>query len=203
MRLLVQRPNQKPPPDGLGLRLVTGVEDRWLARLAAGRGDVDWADASTTRWMIWQPSRAGCRAWTFPLPTTDSPGIDPRELRFLPTVRRGLLDEYAQRPEGVLVDGERVDVTGTTDAPSVLVVSDAYYPGWEAYLDQAGKRQPVRIVEAFGGWRAVELPEAGPYRVTMHYRPASFRVGMWISLGAAAFWLVLFVLDWSCRWRRP
>ena len=73
-----------------------------------------------------------------------------------------------------------------------LVVTDAYYPGWEARLDG----EPVSILQADVLFRAVEVP-AGNHVVEMRYRPGLARLGGWISfvalacslLGLAAGWL--------------
>ncbi len=58
-----------------------------------------------------------------------------------------------------------------------LFVSDAYYPGWKAYLD--GK--PVKIGRANIAFRAVFIPE-GDHIVTFQYEPTSLQIGLYISL---------------------
>jgi hypothetical protein len=62
----------------------------------------------------------------------------------------------------------------------VVVLTDAYFPGWEATLDGA----PVPILRANLAFRGVVAP-AGSHTIEMRYRPASFRWGSWIA-GAAA-----------------
>ena len=57
-----------------------------------------------------------------------------------------------------------------------LVVSDAFHPGWKARVD--GKEAP--LYRANYVMRAVELPP-GKHRVEFEFRPAAFRVGIWIS----------------------
>jgi hypothetical protein len=70
-----------------------------------------------------------------------------------------------------------------------VVVGDAYYRGWRAYVD--GRRVPIE--EAEGGIRAVQ---AGPgeHRIEFRYRPASVYVGGALTLLglAAAFGLRRF-----------
>ena len=65
------------------------------------------------------------------------------------------------------------------DAPEdgYLCVLDSLFPGWVASVDDVGE-PIVPLLEAF---RAVRVT-AGSHRVRMLYRPASFRIGAWISL---------------------
>ncbi len=72
----------------------------------------------------------------------------------------------------------------------VLVLSDQYYPGWQATVDG----DPVLIHRAYTTLRAVCVP-AGERTVTFRYRPLSVRVGAavsgvgWLLVGAAAVWM--------------
>ena len=62
----------------------------------------------------------------------------------------------------------------SVDSPGgVLVVTDAYYPGWRAYLD--GVETPIYPTDL--AFRGVRLPP-GPHMVEMRYQPASFSVGL-------------------------
>jgi hypothetical protein len=77
-----------------------------------------------------------------------------------------------------------VEVALEACGPGYLVLSDAYYPGWEATLD--GERVPVRRANAV--MRAVRVPP-GAHAVRFDYRPLSFRLGALVSglaLGALA-----------------
>jgi uncharacterized membrane protein YfhO len=73
-------------------------------------------------------------------------------------------------------------------APSkgVVVVNEAYYPGWEATVD--GK--PAPIIAANHGFRGVVV-EAGDHRISMRYDPLGYKLlgGMSILgfLGVAGF----------------
>ena len=78
-----------------------------------------------------------------------------------------------------------IHLTLTSDG--ILVLSDTYYPGWQATVDG----EPAQILSANLAFRGVFLP-AGEHLVQFHYRPASFRVGAalsavsWGALGVAA-----------------
>lgn len=54
----------------------------------------------------------------------------------------------------------------------MVILSDAFYPGWKATLD--GRR--VAIHEVYGGIRGVVTP-AGRHVIEMHYRPMSVYAG--------------------------
>lgn len=77
-----------------------------------------------------------------------------------------------------------------TTADGIFVLSEAYHPGWKAYLD--GREVP--ILRADYALRAVELP-AGKHVVEMHYRPLSF----WFGLLISALTLVMIAVFWLSR----
>lgn len=60
-----------------------------------------------------------------------------------------------------------------------VILSDLYFPGWKAFV----KGDEVRIEPAPGGVRRVEIG-AAVSKVTMHYRPAGFRLGIWTLLSS-------------------
>lgn len=61
----------------------------------------------------------------------------------------------------------------------MVVLSDAWYPGWRAYVDG----QPAPIHKAYGFLRGVVVP-AGLHTLEFRYRPASFYRGAALSLAA-------------------
>lgn len=80
----------------------------------------------------------------------------------------------------------RVEVEAA--APAVLVLSDALYPGWNAYLD--GK--PAALFPAYEVFKALSVP-AGNHTVEFRYEPRSFYLGLGIStatLAATLLWLL-------------
>jgi hypothetical protein len=89
---------------------------------------------------------------------------------------------------------EWVEIGVETRYPGVLVLGDAWFPGWRAQLDGAR----VSILRADLILRAVEMPP-GSHRVRFEYRPLSFRLGLIASgLGVS----VLAALGaGSLRWR--
>jgi len=97
------------------------------------------------------------------------------------------LQGWDGRGEGGSADGSsvtevlrrpgRVEFETFLTGPGFLILSDAFYPGWEARVDSE-KRE---ILQADVCCRAVAL-EPGCHRVEFRYRPRSFRIGLVISL---------------------
>ncbi|XHF30430.1 YfhO family protein [Corallococcus exercitus] len=96
----------------------------------------------------------------------------------------GALHVAPGTPEHLTVDVEAL-------APAVLVVNDAYQPGWRATVDG----QDVPILPADVAVRAVAVP-AGQHRVELRYRTPGLTAGL--LLGGAA-WLGLAL---ACLGRR-
>ena len=80
----------------------------------------------------------------------------------------------SERPELLRFDA-------APEHPAVLVVTDAWYPGWRARVD--GVESPVFRVNAL--FRGVALAP-GTHRVEMRFDPWTFRVGAALSVAAAS-----------------
>ena len=61
-----------------------------------------------------------------------------------------------------------VAITTHTAAPTILMLTDVYYPGWEVYVDEF----QTTMYRADGIFRAIELP-AGDHDVEFIYKPKS------------------------------
>jgi hypothetical protein len=84
---------------------------------------------------------------------------------------------------------DRVTIGVNMAQPGYLVVTDTYYPGWQATVDGV----PAEILPANHAFRAVTL-DKGEHIVVLEYAPLSFRLGGWITAGAALLLLAaLFV----------
>ena len=72
--------------------------------------------------------------------------------------------------------GDRVRLETELDAPGLVVLADAWDPGWRAWVD--GRLAPV--LQANVAFRAVALP-AGSHVVELRYRPPIALVGLAIT----------------------
>jgi hypothetical protein len=93
------------------------------------------------------------------------------------------------RVEVVGYGAERVALRTESNTDALLVLTDAFYPGWQARLN--GKA--ARIYQADGMFRAVFVP-AGRHEVVFTYAPELYLVGRRISVLACLLWAVLFVV---------
>ncbi|MEJ2210204.1 MAG: YfhO family protein [Anaerolineae bacterium] len=111
-----------------------------------------------------------------------------------------VLGELPAAPGGARVVGygsDSLEIEVESPAAGYLVLSDPYYPGWMAALDG----HPVEILRANYAFRAVPVP-AGTHRVTMAFRPATWRGGLAITAGTVLVLLVWAVLAWRRRSQR-
>jgi hypothetical protein len=76
-------------------------------------------------------------------------------------------------------EDERVVVAVDAERPALLVLSDAWYPGWHARVD-GDERTIHRINHVFRG----VVVQPGDREVEFRYEPASFRRGRLVSLAA-------------------
>jgi Bacterial membrane protein YfhO len=78
--------------------------------------------------------------------------------------------------------GERLEVLAQAARPALLVVTDAWHPGWSATVDG----RPAEVHKVDGAFRGVVVP-AGTHRVVLRYRPPGMTTALWLAgLGLAA-----------------
>jgi hypothetical protein len=75
---------------------------------------------------------------------------------------------------------DQVNIEADLPRPGFLLLLDTYFPGWVATVNG----QPATIYRADYNFRAVQLP-AGQSMVSFNYQPASFRIGLALSLMSA------------------
>ncbi len=92
-------------------------------------------------------------------------------------------NETAQKASGTARVTERastyVEIQTEAEAPRILVLADAFYPGWKAYVDG----EAVPIFPANYAFRGTVVP-AGRHEVRFEYRPVSFFGGLALSIAA-------------------
>jgi hypothetical protein len=82
------------------------------------------------------------------------------------------------------------------DAPTTVVIGQAFYTGWEARLDGT----PTTIRPANILFQSVQVP-AGTHGLMLRYQPASFTIGALLSAFGIAGLLGFFALDRRSRKR--
>lgn len=77
---------------------------------------------------------------------------------------------------------DRVELEATLETPGIVVLADVYYPGWKLTIDG----QPATIHRINRMMRGAAV-EAGTHKLVYSYEPASFRIGLIVSvIGLAA-----------------
>ncbi|MCL4390458.1 MAG: YfhO family protein [Patescibacteria group bacterium] len=89
----------------------------------------------------------------------------------------GVKDLASGSAQIVSYQPEQVTINTDSSGPSLLFLSDAYFPGWQATVNG----RPTEVLRADYALRAVVVPP-GPNTVIFTYDPLSFKVGLIISL---------------------
>ncbi len=125
------------------------------------------------------------------LAMTLAPEFDFRNSVVLEGEKAPALDAQPARAPVVTITHYRpgaLTIAVETVQPGLLVVADAYTPGWRATIDG----QETELWLANYALRAVLVPE-GSHTVTLTYQPLSVRIGAWSSSVSGGVLLLLFV----------
>jgi Bacterial membrane protein YfhO len=93
-----------------------------------------------------------------------------------------------------LYQNNKVQIDARLSHPGILVLADAFYPGWKVFVDGVEEK----ILRANYLFRGVELP-AGNHRVEFVYDPLSFKFGLVISSLTAALVFAVPLVGWILR----
>jgi hypothetical protein len=119
-----------------------------------------------------------------------APEFDPRTVAVVEGAAAG------SGHEGSVTIGEygvsHVRLTAEMKGPGLVVLTDAFYPGWSAHVDG----RPTRIHRVDGVFRGVFVQE-GSRDIVMRFRPASHAWGLGLSVAGLA--IVLGLLAWAGR----
>jgi len=104
----------------------------------------------------------------------------------------------ADRVQIVRYQSQQVDIRAELAENGFLFLSDAYYPGWRAFVNG----EETKIYRANYAFRTVYLP-AGEHVVKFVYTPAGFKAGLAVTAAGLVLILALFVAaGWQARRRR-
>lgn len=87
-----------------------------------------------------------------------------------------------------------IRISTKTDGDGLLFLSDAYYPGWKAYVDE----KQTKIYRADYAFRAVFIPK-GEHTVKFSFEPRSFEWGYKVTLISAILFLTFLFLARKTR----
>lgn len=179
-----------------GLTLVNETEETFHAVVLGNyrlvhSGDVkiyENLDVMPRAFMVhqwqWQPDE------TAVLTVMDAPGFDVGQTAVL--MGQGPAAPAVTGPPGQVAfihyGPERVVLRTDSDAVGLVVLADAYYPGWKAAVDQ----EPVPVYQVDGLFRGVMVP-AGEHQITFFFTSRPLQVGWKVTLAGVAFLALLII----------
>ncbi|MHB8519412.1 MAG: hypothetical protein ACYDH9_01520 [Limisphaerales bacterium] len=154
--------------------------------------------AARTNYLAW--ATAGQRPVFANPPSTlwtlVDPRFDPAQVVLLPSEAKPFItvtNGSAAKILGQDFRAQQVNLEVEAPAPALVVVSQAFYHPWKAYVDG----RPTRIWRANYAFQAVEVA-AGRHRVRLVYEDRVFQAGALVS---ASTFLVCLALWWRGRTR--
>jgi hypothetical protein len=133
-------------------------------------------DALPRAWIVHSAKRATPEE---ALEMLSSGAVDPRKTALLEGPLPKLTDPGDTSEDRASVrryEANEIELATSTATPGLLVVSEVYYPAWQAYIDG----EPVPTYRADQLLRAVRVP-AGEHTVELRYESSSLRTGIAIS----------------------
>jgi hypothetical protein len=149
---------------------------------------------------IYRNRRALPRAWTLPAEVVRpflTADVHADWLSQLETFHAAASQQRRAMPHEVLIreyQADRIALDVMVDGPSVLLLSENWYPGWLAWVDDV----PAAVLPVAGMLRGVSL-EAGEHHVVLAYQPLTVRIGVGISTVTAVGLLLLMALVGTYR----
>jgi hypothetical protein len=131
----------------------------------------------------------------------DSGAVDPKETALLEQTPPNLAEPDSASEDRASVtsyEAGRIGVETSTGAPGLLLLSEVYYPAWNAYVD--GERVPLYRADYL--LRAVPVP-AGEHAVELRYESWTLRLGTAVSLLTGLVLAALMLLKMRARWTGP
>lgn len=133
-------------------------------------------EAFPRAWIVHE-ARQVAEGEALPLMTDGS--LAPQQVAVLESASPELAPPTDPAADNVVVthfEPDRIELSATTDAPGLIVLSEMYDPGWRAFLD--GEELDIHV--ANHALSAVPLP-AGEHEIELRYDPVSLRAGVVIS----------------------
>lgn len=162
--------------------------------------------ANTSRWhpvenidetIIYENLRAMPRTWLVPEVVSAKPDrvihtikssklpdgrlYDPSKIAFVEESLNFKVKNFDAQATAKIVqlDDSRIEVKTNSQSPAFLVLSDVYYPGWQATIDS----KVTHIFQTNYLLRGILLPR-GNHVIRFEFKPASFHIGAGISIAS-------------------
>jgi len=81
----------------------------------------------------------------------------------------------------------------TAGSPVFLVLSDSFYPGWHAYIDDI----ETTIYKTNGIARGILIDKPGEHQIKFNFKPMSFYIGLTISVISAILFTIMIILSYN------
>jgi len=183
---------------------VTMLEDYWRAMsspharcllnvryiIGAGTGRTEAPVFTSGPWKVYEVPAPCPRAWVVQEAVVESPdevrrriteeSLDPLRVAYLSEPLGSPLDAAPGTPASIAFGSyqpNRIELHADVSAAGLLVLSEIYYPGWRAAINN----QPAPVYKVDSILRGVVV-SPGSNHIVMEYRPASIRVGAALSL---------------------
>jgi hypothetical protein len=88
-----------------------------------------------------------------------------------------------------------IEISAELAAPSILLITDAWAPGWRATALNGSAQASYELMPANYALRAVPL-DRGRHRLRVEYAPSGFRVGVLVSILAWLAWMAGVAVAW-------
>jgi len=165
-------------------------------RYTIRRSDIEGANPvfSDGTWRVYENAEYGPRAWVVhhievnssrerPPKRIDDPNFDAGRVAILERAPEESIDmdavDHMSSVQTIRNEAGSMDFQVRTTGRGLLVASEVYYPGWQAWVNG----QPVPIYRVDGFLRGVSVPD-GTSVVRFEYHPLSVRIGFAMTLFA-------------------
>jgi hypothetical protein len=122
--------------------------------------------------------------------------LERQPTRFLELKTKPIEPNLESTVKVITYENDRLVLEANSPEAAFLFMSEAYYPGWKAYVD--GNEE--EILRANYIFRAIPVGP-GPHRIEVVYQPWTFKVGLTVSLLTISL-LVAGWIIWTRRRRR-
>jgi hypothetical protein len=115
-----------------------------------------------------------------------APGVDREPRRGPPTNTDDEVQFFSKTPEAYTI-------VYNVSRPGIIFISQALYPGWIADGGRAS------LIEVFGAFQGLVIPEAGRGEITVHFSPPILKLALVISLLSTMIAILVAILSHRVR----